>query len=67
MGVADASSSGLDAALLRLRPCVLAPLAPRTPHSRTLFIDEPLGQLRRADAEQLEELVAAVQPVRHRH
>jgi hypothetical protein len=41
MSVADASSSDARAALLRHASCVLAPLAPRTPHSHTLFIYEP--------------------------
>jgi hypothetical protein len=43
MSVADASSSDARAALLRHASCVLAPLAPRTPHSHTLFIYEPLS------------------------
>ncbi len=41
MSVADASSSAARAALLRHAACVLAPLAPRTPHSDTFFTGEP--------------------------
>jgi len=43
MSVADASSSELAVALLQLRSCVLAPLAPRTPHSPTYSSPDPYG------------------------
>jgi hypothetical protein len=50
MSVADASSPDARAALLRHASCVLAPLAPRTPHSHTLFIYEPLDPGAYSDA-----------------
>ncbi len=42
MSGADASSSSPCAALLRGGSCVLAPLAPRTPHSETSLSYGPL-------------------------